>query len=428
MRFVLSLSLFALLSIPASAAPWDIVPLADSGNTPAPTRSVQMQHSGSAKTLKTIDTLDLEILASGLGSISALALGDDGTLFTTDQKSGRIWALTDRGQDGSIDLRRPLPFIFESPTGLAVIGSTFYVADQNAVWVIEKGQQPKELASLKHANAIPGSGELFLSSDDTSLILGLTTQNQGFRILALDRITGQASLVSEDNNKELHSLAQIAHSKIWAASGPTFGPLGDKSLKLTPGQSISAIALPGQYETPQDWPAHLSDHIIASHLGPKAMQLIAIPTEFGQISGSARVVVEGFLTRSGRNAWGRPGPIVMDERGLFFADTHNGTIWRLSPAPKAQSEITRVETSSVLPKPSPEPNLASKGALKIGSSIKGTQIDASSTIIKPSSIEYGSKLIKDYDEKKALEYSEKADGKPRKKRRMSRKRKQKDNK
>jgi hypothetical protein len=154
------------------------------------------------------------------------------------------------------------------------------------------------------------------------------------------------------------------------------------------------------------------------------MRLIAIPTEFGQVSGAPRVLADGFLTRSGHSAWGEPGAMLMDKRGLFFADKENGTVWRLSPTPPPQPKITIVDTASLPALISTEPNLANKGALNIESSIKGTQIDATSTIIKPSSIEYGSKLIKDYDEKKALEDAEKTDDQPKKKRRLSRKRKQ----
>lgn len=116
----------------------------------------------------------------------------------------------------------------------------------------------------------------------------------------------------------------------------------------------------------------------------------------------------------------------MDKRGLFLADKENGTIWRLSPTPQAQPKITIVDTASLPAALRAEPTLDPKGALKIESSIKGTQIDTSSTIIKPSNIEYGSKLIKDYDEKKALEDAEKADEEPKKKRRNSSKRKQQD--
>lgn len=424
MRFVLSLGILTLLGSSALAAPWDIVPLKDKTHQSATTRPVDLQRGGASNTLHTIKGLDINITATGLGNISAITLKDDGTIFTADAKSGRIWALADRGQDGTIDVRQPLPFTFQNPTGLAAIGSTLFVADQNAVWVIEAGKHPRELASLKHANSSGAPHRLLRSPDAQSIILGLTSKTDGFRVLKLDTKTGQASLFGEGHYGKLHSFAQRAGADIWVASGSTLGPLGSDVIKFPAGQSIQAIALPGQYEIPQEWPVKLNDHIIAAQTGPKAMQLIAIPTEFGQTSGKPRILAEGFLTRSGRAAWGEPGPLLMDKRGLFFADSHNGVIWRLSTTAKPKPKITIVDTASLPKSPSPQPKLVEKGALKIGSTIEGTQIDASSTIIKPSSIEYGSKLIKDYDEKKALEEAKKTEKAPKKRRRMSRKRKQ----
>ena len=427
MRFVLSLGLIALLSSSASAAPWDKIALADAQarqNTAA--RPVQMQRGGSSSTLQTIKGLDLNIAAKGLGQISAMALRGDGTLFTADVRTGRIWSLTDRGQDGKIDIRRPLPHNFNNPTGLAVIGSTLYVADRTAIWKVETGQAPKELASLRHANST-GEGHILLANPNgTSLTLGITTQSQTHRILDINAQTGHAALIGEGED-HLHSLARKDSSEIWSASGTKLSALAMAGLNFKPGQSISSMILPGQYDTPPKWSAQLNDHIIAAQAGPGAMRLIAIPTEFGQINGEPRILVEGFLVRSGYSAWGKPGAMLMDRRGLFFTDKENGTLWRLSPTPTPQPKITIVDTASLPIAPSKEPNLASKGALKIESSIKGTQIDASSTIIKPSSIEYGSKLIKDYDEQKALEEEEKTEEIKKKKRRLSRKRKQPEN-
>jgi len=426
MRFVLSLGLIALFGTSAYGAPWDTVSLADKlTRQDTALRPVQMQRGGSSSTLQTIEGLDLNIAAKGLGQISAMALREDGTLYTADMRTGRIWTVTDRGQDGKIDMRRPLPFTFKAPTGLAIIDSTLYVADQTAIWVIESGKAPRELASLRHANSTGGAHILLANPNSISLILGLTTKAEGHRILAVDAQTGQAVLIGEGEGR-LHSLAQKAGSEIWSASGTKLSALAMAGLKFKSGQSISSMILPGQYDTPPKWPAQLKDYIIAAQSGPGAMRLLAIPTEFGQINGKPRILVEGFLARSSRSAWGEPGAMLMDRRGLFFADKENGTLWRLSPTPPPQPKITIVDTASLPVAASKEPNLASKGALKIESSIKGTQIDASSTIIKPSSIEYGSKLIKDYDEKKALEDAEKAEGAPKKKRRMSRKRKQPD--
>jgi len=428
MRFVLSLGLIALLGTSASAAPWDKIALADAQarQKTAILRPVQMQRGGSSKTLQTIKGLDVNIAASGLGQISAMTLKEDGTLFTADIRTGRIWSLTDRGQDGKIDIRRPLPHSFNAPTGLAIIGSTLYVADRDAIWKIESGKAPIELASLRHANST-GQGHILLANpNDTSLTLGITTQSQTHRILSIDVQTGQAVLIGEGED-QLHSLARKDGSEIWSASGTRLSALAASGLNFKAGQSIASMILPGQYDTPPKWPAQLNDHIIAAQTGPGAMRLIAIPTEFGQINETPRILAEGFLTQSGRSAWGKPGAMLMDRRGLFFADAENGNLWRLSPTPAPQPKITIVDTASLPIAPSKEPNLASTGALKIESSIKGTQIDASSTIIKPSSIEYGSKLIKDYDEQKALEEAEKTEEIKKKKRRLSRKRKQPEN-
>lgn len=427
MRFVLSLGLIALLGTSASAAPWDKIALADAqARQKTAIRPVQMQRGGSSKTLQTIKGLDVNIAASGLGQISAMTLREDGTLFTADIRTGRIWSLTDRGQDGKIDIRRPLPHSFNAPTGLAIIGSTLYVADRDAIWKIESGKAPIELASLRHANST-GQGHILLANpNDTSLTLGITTQSQTHRILSIDVQTGQAVLIGEGED-QLHSLARKDGSEIWSASGTRLSALAASGLNFKAGQSIASMILPGQYDTPPKWPAQLNDHIIAAQTGPGAMRIIAIPTEFGQINETPRILAEGFLTQSGRSAWGKPGAMLMDRRGLFFADAENGNLWRLSPTPAPQPKITIVDTASLPIAPSKEPNLASTGALKIESSIKGTQIDASSTIIKPSSIEYGSKLIKDYDEQKALEEAEKTEEIKKKKRRLSRKRKQPEN-
>ena len=426
MRFVLSLGIFTLLSSTSWAAPWDIVPLASDDNVRAVSAvSVQKQRGGSSNNLNTLSELDLSQSTHGLGKVSAITISPDGTLYTADKNSGRIWSLADRRQDGKIDLRRPLPFTFQSPTGLAVIGDTLYVADTYAVWAIKPGQIPQELASLRSANSSGKPHILLAGYNENHLLLGLSTKTDSFRILQLDINTGQATLIGEDQLGRLTSLSRRSNADIWVGAENTLGPLGTTSAKFYAGQSISSMILPGQFTVPEDWPRRLDRHIIAAQTGPAAMRLIAIPTEFGQISGQPRVLLDGFMTRSNRSAWGSPGPMVMDKRGLFFADPDNGTLWRLSPKPKAQAKITIVDTADLPPAPIKEPRLTQDDKrFGIESTIKGTQIDTDSTIIAPSSIQHGSKLIKDYDEKKALEDAAKEDETPQKKRRMSRKRKQ----
>ena len=423
MRFVLYASFIALLSSESVAAPWDKVPLAQDAAQIAAPQKIRLQRGGTPDSLETLDSLTLTTAATGLGEISALTIRDNGTLLAADKKSGRIWSLPDRNKDGKIDLRRPLSHSFDAPTGLTAYEDKIYVADKNAIWVIEGQTAPRQLASLQNAKSSGGPHPLLINADGTKLTLGLTTRDRGFKVLELDTSSGQAILSGEGNYGQLNSLAMRGNS-IWASSGETLGPLGDDVTSLAKGQSISALLLPGQSEKPERWPAQLKDMIIASHTGPNAMQLIAIPTEFGGISAVPHILLEGFTTRTGRNAWGQPGPIAMDERGLFFADSFNGTLYRLTPKATPQPKITIVDTDNLPKDLQSEPTLAAK-RFGIESTIQGTQIDTKSTIKTPSSIIYGSQLIKDYDEKKAAEEAAKAEAEPeKKKRRMSRKRKQ----
>ena len=428
MRFVFITVLIMLFSDNSFAAPWDIAPTVNNTSaTQSYSKAVQMQRGGTSSSLQTLPELEVTISASGLGKISAITLSEDGTLYTADKETGRIWSLSDRGQDGRIDLRRPLPYQFIRPTGLATIGQTLYVADQNAIWSIDPRSGQQEVATLKASNSIGKLHILRPSHDGSSLILGLTTQDQKLRILKIDIHTGQASLISESADGPLESFAINGGFDIWTATKNTLGPMNVERIKFMGGQSASDLILPKQYKKPLDWPAQLKDHIIVSQDGPGAMRLIAIPTEFGQISGEPRVLLEGFMNRSQRSAWGAPGVMAMDKRGLFVADHYNGTLLRLSPKPKTQPKVMIVDTDSLSLPPSEEPSLSPKNeSFGISSTIKGTQINAKSTIVKPSNIEYGSKLIKDYDEKKALEEAEKLTEDPQKKRRMSRKRAQPD--
>ncbi|WP_026942387.1 NHL repeat-containing protein [Hellea balneolensis] len=418
MRFVLITAIMALLTTDSFAAPWDIVPTAEEESERiTPAMPVQLQRGTGIGSLQTLPELDITLSATGLGEISALALSEDGTIYSADKKTGRIWALSDRGLDGKIDLRRPLPHTFLQPTGLAAIGDTLYVADQHAVWSIMPGQPPKKIASLRESDSSGQPYVLRAMHNSPSLILGLTTHTQTSRVLKIDIPTGRASLITESSKGPLNSVAVNGSTNIWAGHGETLGALGSDPTRFASGQSVADILLPGRHKFPVNWPAQLREHIIASQVGPNAMHLIAIPTEFGQISGQPRVLLDGFMNRSQRSAWGKPGAMVMDQRGLFLANSHNGTLLRLSPKPEPEPKITIVDTETLSLPPLEEPVLSPKNeSLGLRSTIQGTQINAASTILKPSSIEYGSKLIKDYDEKKALEKAEKAKIETKKKR------------
>jgi len=145
--------------------------------------------------------------------------------------------------------------------------------------------------------------------------------------------------------------------------------------------------------------------VIAAQSGPKAMQLIAVPTEFGQPSGPPRILVDGFLSSTGRSAWGKPGAMVMDKRGLFFADRYNGTVWRLSAKPSVKEtpkpEIKKVTQEIDKPTLNPAKLPPSQRPLLIGSGIKGSQISDASLLGPASQLETGSTIIDAYEKAEA---------------------------
>ena len=375
-----------------------------------------MQRGGTSSALQTVDGLSLFEFAKNLGKISAMAMSENGMLYTADEKTGRIWTLTDRGQDGALDMRRPLPQTFNRPSGLAVIGKTLYIADKQAIWAHEPNAAPRILAPLNKAQS---QGKVSLIAEENTLILGLTKAESAL-IVRIDTQTGRAEKMAElPNPAPIHALSKRKGAPLWVASGNGLQSIDSPETAISfDQQEIAGLALPGQFTPPAHWPASMKDVIIASQIGPKAMRLIAIPTEFGQPTGKARVLVDGYLSGSGRSAWGQPGAIVMDARGVFFADSYNGAVWRLSASPKKKAPkpvISKPKAVEKIVETKPK-----KSPLLIGSGIKGSQIGEASNLGPASQLETGSTIIDAYEkaeeEKAALEEKEKPSKKSRSKR------------
>ncbi len=408
MRFGLTITIVLTLALQISAAakPWDIVRVDNEtlATSPAAT-SVQISKGGAVNNLAAIDALTLTPYVKGLGTISALAAAGEGRLYAADRNSGRIWELVDREQDGKLDQRSAMAAQFNAPTGLAVIGETLYVADKDAVWSLAPSSPPQRLAALSH---VPHDGEPILIADGQDLLLALNSDSKA-RVIAIDTSSGFASDVLE-LAAPIHSLATREGTEAWAGldGGINKISLNAKSINLGPSSAIVSLLLPGQYDVPVQWPSLLKDHIIAGQTGAGAMRLIAIPTQFGQPSGPARVLVDGFLSSTGRNAWGAPGAMVSDSRGLFFADPHNGTIWRLAPRPPKPIKITIVDTKDVIAPQAPAPLAAQDSGLLIGSGITGSQIGAASQISSATQLTVGSTLVQAYEKAQAEKEAEEA--------------------
>ncbi len=402
MRFALSLCLALAFAAPAMAAPGDNVKLNDKTARRAPMPLGKQLRTSNSR-LQTIDGMALTEAAKGLGQVSAITLAQDGTLYAAEGKRGRIWQLTDRNQDGAFEHRRPLSQSFDHPSAIAVIGETLYVADRAALWAVKPLAPKQQLASL--ANSQSADQKYFLTAQDGQLILGLNTSDHQARLMTVNIETGQAQLISSETGtltaiagRGAQTLRLGLKSKISRPNTPGLTETGT-------GTTLTGLLLPAYSGTVKNWPERLDNHIIAAQTGPNAMRLLAIPTEFGQIADQAFVLVDGFMTRSGRNAWGQPGAMVMDKRGLFFLDQWNGSIWHLSGQPansppallQAKLPSKAVEDVATAEEP-PKPLLL----------LQGSGIGSASTIETASSLKVGSILKKDYEDKKQKERDEKA--------------------
>ena len=411
MRFVptalLAIGMALITAQSGAAKPWAPVPLNPAKSKAAPYDVKVAKGAARADSLATLSALELTPFAKSLGEISALALGEAGTLYAADKESGRIWELKDRGADGTLDQRRPLPARFDGLTGLAVIGETLYIADRQAIWALEGGAAaPRQIAGLSH---VQSSGNHPLLADGENLLLAVSTDTDA-KLISVNRETGFASLMHE-LSAPIYSLSKREGSEVWAGtdSGLIKASADGEPLQFGQSARIEGLLLPGQYGVPDDWPASLKGHILAAQTGAGAMRLLAIPTEFGQPQGPARVLVDGFLSGSQRSAWGAPGAMLSDARGLFFADPHNGTLWRLAPKPKAPIKITIVDTKDLgLPETKPPAPPSSQSSLLKGSGIVGSRLGAASQLGTASQLTVGSTIIEAYDKAKAQEEEEKA--------------------
>ena len=398
-------------------------------------KPIQKQTRGQGE-LKTIEGLQVREIMTGLGEISSLALSKSGDLFVADKKTGRIWRLTDRGLDGIFDGRSQVCGGFKTPSGLTLSGSdtdseTLYIADQNAIWACQLQTNTRsEYVNLRSVTSNPRTSyPLARSPQDGALLMGVTYSiREAGHISKLIRIDpkDKSARVLGQYTDTLHAIASRPQGDVWVAIGNEVRPYSGGSAQKLEGfvaagssstHAIGGLVLPGQYETPTAWPKGLQSHILATQSGPNTvpkgksggMNLVAIPTEFGAPLAKLTVLVDGFLNQRGRAAWGRPSAMVMDRRGLYFADAWQGSLWRVHASPS----IAPANTSA---SPSSPQSLGGDGLDEVGIVVKspsapakltGTKITGStvqgSSIKQGSQIAVGSYLIRDYEAKKAEE-------------------------
>lgn len=285
--------------------------------------------------------LQPSIFSRALGNVTALSLGQDGELYSLDSRSGRITVMTDRNRDGQPDITRKLSVQFNGPRSMVASEGVLYVADQDAVWAYNDGEK-RLLASLSNVDFDESYLPLILTPDGQHLYLAVTDRNRQSRIIAINKSSGHAANLASGPGP-VRAMAQTKGSSLWLGIGNTLVPVVNGEFELTLARKfafadgIEAIYLPDADSLNAQGLGFLAGQFLValeqkffSHGQTQtARNVVSIGSTFGRPDGDIKSVVDGFLGNHGRSAWGAPGAMVWDERGLFLADRQSGIIWRV---------------------------------------------------------------------------------------------------
>lgn len=371
---------------------------------------------GSSETPFVAAGLYAERVGNSLGYISAMVSLEDGSIYALGKDSGQLFHLTDRGLDGRIDTQRPLVGGFETPSGLAFSQGALFVSDMKAVWRVDLSTGEKShFVSLKNITA--GEDRPLLAYENR-LLMGLSKTPHSASVLSIDMTTGQATHLTDIPEGPIRGLS-YGGGQLWAAVGGSLRPVEAqsnsefaKTYPLEAGTAAMAVMLPSKDTVwPTDWPAAMREYILVIQ-GPApgtandkrsgGNNIAALPSQFGAPSENLSILTGGFMGQDGQTAWAQPSALLMDSRGLFFADRLGGSLWRVS-VDNRPPRTPRVKISKPLPplptqKPSLKPNETPP--------LTGSMIGEASGLGEASTLKVGSFLKKEHDEKEAAKLAE----------------------
>jgi hypothetical protein len=412
MRFVFNITLALLYSllivlaapkVAAQTATWkhSEVNLTKGADQNAP----RLQKGKRASQLKTLKGFQLTAIAQGLGTISTITSDGQGRLYVADQESGRIWALTDRANDGRIDLKQALPHRFDSPTGLAIHKDDLYVADKNAVWRVKGPRPPEKLAGLLAINSTGQHHPISLLPNGETLRLAIHTQDNQIKVLDIRLSDGQANLVETvSSSQPVIAFAPIQGSSPWLLLSNALGPSLNQLTAYAPSQNFTGISLMSKAlivksETSQSGEAIIDENsMMIARQSPDGFDIVSVRTRLGKPQNKAQIIISGFSPKNARSAWGSPGALLSDQHGLLIADRFNGDIYRLTAQPVPPSTKTVSSSEEISPKRAEDkketPSTSPPSTLL--STMTGSQIDNASTLNSASGLDVGSTIIRDY--------------------------------
>ena len=392
---------------------------ADSQSADAPRDPLDLRRRavGSSETPIITQGLYAQRVSTGLGHVIAMASLEDGSIHALSKDKGQLFHLIDRGLDGRIDTQRPMTSGFDNPTGLALKDGQAFISDRHAVWRVDLDTGIKtQFVSLRHLKA---ADERPLLIYENRLLMGVSKSETLSSVLSIDLSSGEATHLTDIAEAPIRALS-YGGGQLWAAVGHSLRPVDARSntefakhYPLEAGAAAIAIVLPSsETDWPADWPAAMKDYILAIQ-GPTLGRMgetnsggnnvIALPTQFGAPLSNLSVLAGGFMSRDGQSAWAAPSALLIDKRGLFFAERLGGTLWRVSvdnrPPPKPRQRISEPLPDLPVQKPSLKHNETP--------AMVGSMIGESSLLGEASTLQVGSYLKKAHDEKEAAELAAK---------------------
>jgi glucose/arabinose dehydrogenase len=330
------------------------------------------------------------------GWITKLVMGRAGAVTTS---ANRITLLRDANGDGIAETRSVFIEGLNSPFGMALVGSDFYVANADAIVKFPYRTGDTKIAApgvkladlpggalnhhwTKDLTASPDGSKLYATVGSNSNIgeNGMDAETNRAAVLEVDRATGKSRIFASGLRNPNGPAWQPQSGALWVVVnerdelGNDLVPdymtsVKDRGFYGWPysyyGQHVDARVQPPRPDLVEK--AIAPDYALGAHtaslgltfntgsLFPPDMaggafigqhgswnrkplagyKVIFVPFTGGMPSGKPRDVLTGFLSDSGE-AQGRPVGVAIDKRGaLLVADDVGNAIWRVIPAAKS---------------------------------------------------------------------------------------------
>ncbi|MGA8902877.1 PQQ-dependent sugar dehydrogenase [Bradyrhizobium sp.] len=327
------------------------------------------------------------------GWITKLVMGRAGADTVS---ANRITLLRDTDGDGIAETKSVFLEGLNSPFGMALVGSDFYVANSDAImkFPYHSGDTKITAAGVKLAD-LPGgplnhhwTKDIVASPDGTKLYAtvgsnsnagenGMDAETNRAAVLEVDRATGKWRVFASGIRNPNGPAWQPQSGALWVVVnerdelGNDLVPdymtsVKDGAFYGWPysyyGQHVDARVLPQRpdliakaiapdyalgahtaslgltFNTGKLFPPEMADGAFIGQHGswnrkPRAgYKVIFVPFANGMPSGAPRDVLTGFLNNDGE-AQGRPVGVAIDSRGaLLVADDVGNAVWRVTPA------------------------------------------------------------------------------------------------